>query len=168
MPQMPASADWTYYPPGNVLFGDVDVVRFYVQDTDPGVRLLGDLEIQYLIDEWVPKYDSLVYVAAVAADVIAAKFAGVVSVSADGVSVNVADLYEKYVSLAAQLRQQHKDAQVGAEVDIRNLMWAQQPDWDIDPLQFGVGMHDSAEAGRQNWGSHRNAYPFPEDTVRPG
>lgn len=170
MPVMPEPADWSYHPPGDELFGDVDVVRFYLQDTDPELRLLSDAELQYLIDEWVPKYDSFIYVASVAAERVAAKFAGVVSVSADGVTVNVADLSERYAMVAARLRQQHKDAQVGAEVDIDHLLWSDHPDFGIKPLSFGVGMHDNREAGRQEYGSHRGTPTggLYEDTVRPG
>jgi hypothetical protein len=177
MALMPAPGTWSYVPPGTMTggdpaYGDVDVVRFYLQDTDPDLRLMSDIELQYLVDVWYPKYDSLVYVAAVAADRVSAKFAGVVSVSADGVSVGVADLSERYAALAARLRQTHKDAQVGGEVDITNLLWDSMPDWSIDPLSFGVGMHDNMEAGRQNFGSGRYGagygYGQYEDTVRPG
>lgn len=155
MPLMADAAGWTYHGPGDVLFADVDVVRFYLQDTDPSVRLMSDLELQYLIDVWIPKHDSLVYVAAIAAETVATKFAGVVTVSADGVSVNVADISTRYAERAIALRQLHKEHQVGGEVDITNLMWEQNPDWSIDPLNFGVGMHDNPAAGRQAYGSHR-------------
>lgn len=167
MPALVPAADWSYHPPGDALFADVDVVRFYLQDTDSTVRLLSDAEIQWLIDVWMPKHDSLVYVAAIAADRVSAKFASVVNVSADGVSVNTADLTTRYAALAAQLRQTHKDHQVGGEVDITNLMWGQSPDWSIEPLHFGVGKDDNPDAGRQNYGSHRGT-PYTEDTVRPG
>jgi hypothetical protein len=168
MPVMPTTVgssgalpQWTYVPPGTVdddglpLFTQVDVVRMLVQDTDPAMPLIADLEVQWLVDEWLPKHDSLYMVAAQTAERIAAKFAGVVSVSADGVTVNVSDLYERYIALAEQLRQTHKDAQVGGEVDITNLMWDQNIDWSIAPLSFGVGMHDNLEAGRQDYGTQR-------------
>lgn len=165
MPSMPPLTSWSYDPPGSVASGDIDIVRFYMQDTDPAVRLLADLELQYLVDTWMPVHDSLIYVAAVAAEQVAAKFAGVVTVSADGVSVNVADISGRYAELAKRLRSLHKQAQIG-EVDIANLMAGTDHDWSIDPLNFGVGMHDNPDAGRQAYGSHRGAYS--EDTVRPG
>lgn len=154
MPLMPPAEDWTYLQPGDPLAGDVDVVRLYLQDTDPNVRLMGDLELQYLIDQWMPVTDSIIDVAAVAAELVATKFAGVVSVNADGVAVNTADLSERYAARAAALRETAKEFRVG-DVDIQNLLWGQDWDWSIDPLQFGVGFQDNIEAGRQNYGTHR-------------
>lgn len=173
MPTMPSTdenhPEWTYTIPGQPGSADVDVVRFYMQDTDPSMPLLPDAEIQYLIDVWMPKHDSLIYVAAVAAERVAAKFTGVINVTADGVAVNVADISTRYLALAEQLRATHKDGQVGGEIDLANLMAGTQPDWSIDPLSFGVGMHDNLEAGRQDYGSHRGEYgPYGSDTVRPG
>lgn len=152
MPLMPDAADWTYEVPVEGAEIDVDVVRFWVQDTDPAVRLLADLEVQYLVDVWMPRVPSLVYVAAKAAEVISAKFAGVVTVSADGVSVNVADISERYAALARRLYQTHKDHEIGGEIDISNLMWGATRDYGIAPLHFGLGLHDNREAGRQEYG----------------
>lgn len=172
MPSMPTTvaqpgvpAQWTYTNPGD---SDMDQVRFYLQDTDSTMPLLADLEIQFLIDQWYARYDSLIYVAAVAADRVSAKFAGVVSVSADGVSVNVADLSDRYAALAARLRQAHKDYAIGGEVDITNLMWDQNVDHSIDPLQFGVGIHDNRGAGRQNYGDRRTRTSERENVVGGG
>lgn len=168
MPAMPSLGSWTYVPPGTTeddeqAWGDVDEVRFWMQDTNSDVRFMADLEIQWLIDQWVSKYDTLVYVAAVALETLATKFAGVTSVSADGVAVNVGDISEKFAKRAAALRELHKESQVGGEIDITNLMWDQNPDFSIDPLVFGVGMDDNIEAGRQNYGSHRRmAWPYGE------
>jgi len=167
VPLMPELEDWNYVVPGDPDATDVDVVRFYLQDTDPAVRLLSDYEIQYLIDVWMPKADGLLYVAAKAAEVVSIKFAGVVSVSADGVSVNVADISERYKVAASLLHQMHKDHQVGAEIDISNLMWGSHRDHGIAPLTFGMGLHDNREAGRQDYGGDRGSYTY-EDTVRPG
>lgn len=170
MPSMPSiesdPPEWTYS--GDPSVSHVDEVRFWLQDTDPRVRLMSDLELQFLIDLWMPKYDSLVMVAAVASDRVAAKFTGVVSVSADGVNADVSGLADRYAALGMRLRQLHKDATIGGEVDLSNLMWDAHPDWGIEPLQFGVGMHDSRDVGRQNYGSHRMSNHSYEDTVRPG
>lgn len=172
MPLMPSTdgdastpPEWSYS--GDPSTSDVDQVRFYLQDNDPAVPLLGDLELQFLVDEWLPRHDSLVFVAAVAAERVAAKFAGVVSVTADGVAVNVADLSGRYEALAKRLRQAHKDLQVGGEVDLTNLMFDPQEDFSIAPLTFGVGKDDNVHAGRQDYGSHRRGWDY-EDTVRPG
>lgn len=185
MPLMPAATDWSYVIPGTLatqadvdapetnwalgedMSSDVDIVRFWVQDTDPALRLLADLEIQYLIDVWMLRVPGLVYTAAKAAEVISAKFAGVVTVSADGVSVNVADLSERYAQLARRLYQTHKDHEVGGEVDIRNLMWDATMDMGIAPLVFGMGLHDNREAGRQDYGGERfNPWSYAEDVSR--
>src|SRR3954470_16249227 len=104
MPVMPDQDEWSYLTPGDPLSGDVDVVRLYLQDTDPDVRLLSDMELQYLIDTWMPVTDSIIDVAAQAAEMVATKFAGVVSVSADGVTVNTADLADRYAARAISLR----------------------------------------------------------------
>lgn len=158
MPLMPELTDWSYEVPGPDS-SDVDVVRFYLQDTDPALRLLGDSELQYLVDQWQPRHDSLVYVAAKAAELVSIKFAGVVSVSADGVSVNVADISERYAAAASRLYQMHKDYQVGGEVDISNLLWGSTRDHGIAPLVFGMGLHDNREAGRQNYGGE-HGHPY--------
>lgn len=142
--------DWTYS--GDPSTSDLDTVRFYLRDTNPKVRLLGDAELQFLIDEWMPRYDSLIYVASVAADAIANAFAGTVSISADGVQVDVSGISTAYAAVAARMRAMHKDAQIGGEVDITNLMWGQYVDPSIDPLQFRIGLDDNPEAGRQNYG----------------
>lgn len=168
MPLMAEASDWSYT--GDPDDSDKDQFRFWLQDTDPMVRLLSDTEVQWLIDTWQPRYDSLVYAAAVGAETIATKFAGVLTVSADGVSVDVGGLSERYALVAARLRQTHKDLQVGGEVDIMNLLWDDQPDYGIKPLSFGVGMHDNREAGRQDYGTGRyySRDGLYQDTVRPG
>lgn len=165
MPLMPAVDEWTYVTPITEDSTDKDKVRFWLQDTDPDVRLLADAEIQYLVDIWMPKVDSLIYVAAKAAEVISVKFAGVVSVSADGVNVAVADISGKYAQAAVLLEQLHRDAQIG-EVDIANLMWGAHRDHGIDPLVFGMGLHDNREAGRQDYGGENfNPWAYAEEVV---
>lgn len=138
---------------------DKDEVRFYLQDTDAGFPLLQDEEIQWLIDEWMPKYDSLIYVASVCAAVIANKFVGLVAVSADGVSVQTGDLAQRYRDMAEELRDQYKAAQIGADINIDNLLVGHSPDPSIRPLRFGVGLHDNPEAGQQDYGG-QTADPF--------
>jgi len=141
---------WTYS--GDPSSSQRDELRFLVQDTDQGFPLLQDEELDYLITTWLERYDSLTYVAAVAAASISRKFAGIVSVSADGVSVNTADLAQRYRDLAEGLRDEYKAAQVGGQVDISNLMVGQSPDYSIKPLRFGVGLMDNPEVGLQDFG----------------
>lgn len=150
---------------GDPATSDVDQLRFTVQDVgDDGLWLLSDQEYQWLIDQWVPKYDSLTYVAAVAAATIARKFVGIVSVQADGVSVSTADLADRYRQLAVDLRDEHKASTIGGEVDIENLLVGHGADPGIRPLRFGVGLHDNPYAGVQDYGG--NSYdPFLDASV---
>jgi hypothetical protein len=141
---------WTYS--GDPASSELDELRFTLQDTDPSLQLLQDAELEFLIEKWMPRFDSLVYVAAIAAALVARKFAGMVSVSSDGVSVNVSDLAQRYRDLAAELRAEYKDAQVGGVLDLTNLMVGTEPDPSIRPLRFGVGLHDNPEAGLQDFG----------------
>lgn len=141
---------WTYS--GDPATSDKDEVRFYLQDTDSGFPLLQDEELQWLIDEWMPRYDSLLYVASVGAATVSRKFAGMVSVSADGVSVQTGDLAQRYRDLALELREQYKAAQVGGEINIDNVLIGHGYDHGIRPLRFAVGLHDNPEAGLQDYG----------------
>jgi hypothetical protein len=141
---------WTYS--GNPADSDRDQLRFILQDTDPGFPLLQDEELDFLIVQWMERYDSLTYVASIAAAVISRKFTGIVAVSVDGVSVNTADLAQRYRDQATALLGEYKAAQIGGEVDIANLMIGSTPDPSIRPLRFGVGLHDNPEAGSQDYG----------------
>lgn len=165
MPLMPDAKAWTYS--GDPEGSDLDQVRHWMQDTDPHVRLLSDVEIEFQIKTWVPRYDSLIYAAAKCAELVSVKFAGVMTVSADGVSVNVGDLSNKYSDAARRLYQMYKDGQVGGEIDIRNLLWDSRPDYGIAPLVFGVGLHDNREAGQQNYGGESiNPWTQAEEIAR--
>jgi hypothetical protein len=142
---------WTYS--GDPDLTERDEVRFLIQDTDSGLPLLQDAEIDFLIERWKPRYDSLTYVAAVAAAAISRKFTGIVTVSADGVTINTSDLTSKYRDMAVQLRSEYVASQIGGEIDISNIMVGQSPDFSIKPLAFGIGLHDNPEAGQQDFGA---------------
>lgn len=129
-----------------------DELRFLLQDTSPAMPLLSDTEVQYLLDRWLPLTGSVTYAASVGASIVSRKFAGVVSVSADGVTVNVADLSKRYADLAMALRAEATAGSVGGAVDLSNIMVGSQLDDDIAPLVFGIGMHDNSEAGQQDYG----------------
>jgi hypothetical protein len=138
---------------GDPMDSDKDEVRFLLQDTDPGtLPLLTDEEIEFLLERWLPKYDSVTYVAAVAADTISRKFVGIVNISVDGVSVNTADLTQRYRDLAIQLRNEYVAGQIGAEVPLDNIMVGGQVDYSIAPLNFSIGLHDNPLAGQQDYG----------------
>lgn len=134
---------------------DKDAVRFWVQDTNPADELLTDSEITYLLDKFMPVHPSVIFVASMAAEVISAKFAREVSVSADGVSVGTSELASKYRDLAMKLRDQAKeDLSSGAFPDLGGIMWDQYKDQSIKPLVFGVGFMDNIEVGRADYGDY--------------
>lgn len=130
----------------------LDQVRFLIDDTESGLPYFQDEELEWLLSEWMPKYNSVYYVAAVAADKLAVKFAAMPNVSADGVSVNLSQLSDQFRALAAQLRETHKSAAIDAEVDLENIMVGSEWDWSIRPLRFSWGLHDNPRAGNQDYG----------------
>ena len=128
----------------------LDQLRFTLADTDPAFPLLTDEELVWLEGQWMPLYDSLTFVASIAAATISRKFTGVVSVSADGVSVNTSELAGRYKEMATGLRQEYKDSLTGAG-----------PLWNNDsPRRFRVGLHDYIAAGLQDYGDLDAANPF--------
>lgn len=145
---------WTYSGvPGT---SERDEVRFWTQDVVEDRPLLSDEEIDYLLDKWMETANSVIYVAAVAAEVIAGKLAGEVAVSADGVSVNLSELQDKYMRLAIRLRDQAKlalDQAIDLPEDIHthNAMI----DASLEPLVFGIGFMDNWEAGRADYGNYK-------------
>lgn len=176
---MPAVAAWTYG--GNLTFGvdgysAVDEVRFHYQDTDPNVRLLADGEVAYVTARWIGTqqadgswsggpFDDVLMAAFGCAKIVAAKFAGVTSIVADGVTVNVGDLQGRYEDLADQLRRDYdRISSTGADVDISNLLWDPNIDPLIRPTSFAIGMHDNPEAGQQDYGVPSSDWPgsFPD------
>lgn len=143
---------WSYS--GNPASSNRDQVRFYVGDTDTNFQLLTNEEIDFLLVQWIDTYGAPLYIAAVAAENIAAKFAREVSVSADGVSVQIGDLQQRYNDLAASLRDQYKALYGNFDpitaISIMDMRW----DPSIPSLVFGVGFNDNYLAGRQNYGDY--------------
>lgn len=132
-----------------------DEVRFLLQDTDTSMQLMTDPELDYLINKWMPLYESAYYVASVAASVVSRKFAGVVSISADGVSVSVGDLSTRYAELSKKLRQEHQESMAFGNVDIANIMVGSELDPSIAALNFEIGQNDNPLAGSQEYGGRR-------------
>lgn len=137
---------------GADLTTDRDQVRFLIEDTDPAMPYFEDEELDWLLSEWMPRYNSVYYVASVAADKLAVKFASMPNVSADGVSVSLSSLSEQFRALAANLRETHKSASIDAEVDLANIMVGTSYDRSIRPLRFAWGLHDNPMAGNQDYG----------------
>lgn len=140
----------TYTSPDN---NNKDAVRFLIGDTIIAKALLQDEEIQFLLDRWYDEYGTVEYVAAVAAETVGARFAREAQISADGVSVSLANLGNQFRELAVQLRQQHQNLLVGGEPDVGGVSPYEELDPDIRPMNFGKGMQDNPEAGRQDYGS---------------
>lgn len=148
---------WSYS--GDPATSDRDQVRFLIQDTDLEVPLLSDNEVNFLVTKWFPLYQSLTYVAAIAASVVARRFASVLNVSGDGVSVSTADLAQRYTDMATRLREEYKlETAVGGSADIENLMIGTHLDESIVGLAFSMAIHDNPAAGAQDLGGRRAPY----------
>lgn len=148
---------WSYS--GNPATSDLDAVRFYTGDTDEELPLLQNEDIEFLLSRWMPIYKSVLLTSAVAAEIIAGKFARQVSVNADGVSVGISELQTKYEQLATSLRDQYKMEQQGVPL-LPGVMY--DPVWDptIKPTRFGIGFTDNYMAGRQDYGDYDpSGYP---------
>lgn len=144
----------------------IDQLRFLIEDTDEGLPYYQDGELEWLLSEWMPRNDSVYYVAAIAADKLATKFAAMPDVSADGVSVSLSSLSRQFRELAANLRETYKASQVGGEIDMSSIMVGTRMDPSIRPLRFGVGMHDNPEVGAQDYGGVTPDPYGPGGTVR--
>lgn len=132
---------------------DKDAVRFLLGDTNMDRPLVTDEEINWIVGKWKPVYETVEFVAAVVADTIAARFAREANFSADGVSVSLANVANQFRELAASLRSQHKSLLAGGQPDVGGITPGEQTAQDIEPFDFGTGMHDNPEVGRQNYGN---------------
>lgn len=146
----------TYSYSGDPSTSDLDEVRFWIQDTDEagnGEWILTDEELKFLIATWFPISESLLLVSATAAEVIATKYTSQISISGDGVSVQLSELQNKYQTLATKLRDQAKALSASNTGPLlTGLLWDSGRDMTIQPLVFGIGFMDNFEAGRQNYG----------------
>lgn len=148
---------------------DLDAVRFHLQDTDSTDPLMSDEEIQFVIDQWVDIKGSNLWAASVCADRLAAKFAREVSVGADGVSVAVEALQQKFQTLAASLRDEYKQFFGTAGVpSAGGTLFNDNYDSTIKPLSFAKAMHDNSRVGQQDFGGSNLQgldYTAPEDAL---
>ena len=138
-----------------------DQVRFLVGDTNPDEYFLENEEIDFLNATWEHK-GSVYYVASMAAESIAAKFAREVTVSSDSQTVSTSELQSKYLDLAARLLRQHETLLTGGEVIMGGVLIGEQPDPTVSSPAFGTGMHDFVEAGQQDMGD-AGSINWPED-----
>jgi hypothetical protein len=150
---------WTYG--GDPSANTKDGVRFWMQDIDESMPLMADSEIQYLVSQYYDATGSVLFVAAVACEVLAAKMARQVPVSADGVSVGVGELFQRYNDLAQSLRDQYKTTRsLDASPITGGIMVGERRDPSIQPLTFGTGFMDNYRVGRQDYGDY---HPGQED-----
>ncbi len=141
---------WTYSGvPGTT---PLDETRFWIQDTEMSFQLLQDEELTWLLDTYMPVYGSPIAVAAIACEVLAAKFARQVNTSADGVSVSLGDLQQRYNDLAESLRAQYHELGGANLADSLDQMFSDVSVYEIEPLVFGVGFMDNYRAGQQDYG----------------
>lgn len=150
---------WSYS--GDPLDSVLDEVRFLVGDTDAEDQLITDEEVEYLITRWNPIYGSTIMVAAMAAEAIAAKFAREVAYAADGVSVGVQELQQKFDALASSLRDQYKQYDIGGGPDVGGVLYSEYPDPTIRPTIFAIRQTDNPRAGDQDFSRMSNP-PIPE------
>lgn len=146
---------------------DKDAVRFLLGDTTSATAYLQDEEIEFLLAKWMPLYDSVEYAAAVAASTIAARFAAEANYSADGVSISLGNLAQQFRDLAASLREQHKGLLIGGKPDVGGIAPDEERDPTVKDTDFGTGMHDNPEVGRQNYGRGYTA-PYYDPYNQPG
>jgi hypothetical protein len=145
--------EWTYS--GDPAASARDAVRFWMQDIDASLPLMSDAEVDFLLSRYQAEIGSELYVAAVACEVLAAKMARQVSVSADGVSVSTGDLFSRYNELAVSLRDQYKqNRSLDSTPLVGGVMVGEARDATIKPLIFGTGFMDNINAGRQDYGDY--------------
>lgn len=141
---------WTYSGlPGT---SALDETRFYIQDTDESFQLLQDEELNFLLDTYMPTYGHPLAIGAMACEILAARFARDVDTSADGVSVSLGSLQQRYNDLASSLRDQYKEVGSGSLANSLDAMFADISEYEIEPLVFGIGFHDNFRAGQQDYG----------------
>lgn len=151
---------------GNPGTDPVDEVRLLLGDTAaPG--LLSNEEISYWLVKLTDTYSDNVMVAAYCADMIAARYAGEVTISADGVNYSGEQLQQKYNTLASNLRSTYAQitgpgAGPYAGGTDRHGPWL---GGGVVPLNFGIGQYDNDRAGWQRNFHAADEMPYESDDV---
>lgn len=150
---------WSYTNPSA---SPKDEVRYWLQDTVSTRELMQDEEIDFMIERYAVRYGgSNVMVAAYCADTLAGRFASEVSINADGTSIGLNELQQKYTTVAQALRDQYqRESGLGLQPYVGGITRFEAPDFDVKEPVFGVGMDDNFEAGKQNYG-RRGQIPEP-------
>lgn len=144
---------WSYS--GDPTTSPTDEIRFLLQDTNTSDQLLQNEEIQFFSDKMDLVTGSRTMTAAYLADILAARYAREVAISADGVNVQAEALQDKFTSMAASLR-----AMAGI-VDMAGVGPSVGGTGDplddcspsLPPKTFTSEMHDNRWAGSQTPGS---------------
>jgi hypothetical protein len=146
---------WTYS--GDPSAGAKDAVRFLLQDTDAARPLMTDEEIAWVISEADPIWGSSYATAALCADILVAKFASMGTISADGVSISVADLGTRYSALATSLRKTYSRiaGATGGPLALGISVWEIR-DFSVKAGSFGMGFMDNFRGGRNDYGERGN------------
>lgn len=119
----------------------IDAIRFWAQDTGTP-ELLSDDEIDYLATfAGVDAETNPIDAAALVADRIAAKYAGDVSITSDGVSYSGDALQQRYSTLAGALRKQAIRSSGRVPAPFVGGMYRSR--------QFGIGMDDNPSGQSQ-------------------
>lgn len=143
---------WSYS--GDPSTSPLDQARFWLQDIDTTFQLMQDEELSWLLEQAEPMQAAPLYAASVAAEVLANRYAKEVSVSADGVSVQIGDLQERFQKLAENLRAQwHEIVAALGDYDFAGIV-LDTNGWvaGLQPLIFGTGFMDNYLAGQQDFG----------------
>lgn len=148
---------WSYS--GDPSDSDLDKVRFLLQDVEASEPFLENEEIQYLLDTYLDRWNSVTPVAALAAEVLSNRFAREMAVSGDGVSIGTDTLMERFNQVATNLRELYKsEGATETFLDDFSGVLAHGFDDSLAPLNFGLGMHDNIEVGDQYEGRPRRFY----------
>ena len=134
---------------GDPASSTLDAVRCMLGDIGP-IFILSDAEIAYFDSVCAPIFNDPLMTAAVCADILAGRYAGEVSISADGVSISTDQLQLKYTQLAAALRATYKIlAAPGGYPYVGGIDSFRVVDPSVRPTNFGIGMDDNYRAGAQ-------------------
>ena len=154
---------------GNPASSPSDSVRFLIGDTDMTAPLLQDEEILWEISLWTPINGGDPFrVGAACCEAIASKYAGEVSISADGVNYSGQQLQDKYMKLSATLEDRYKQMQAlqGAPY-AGGILVFDFPQFGTKTPSFGIGKDDNPWAGAQQYGNRENTDAYDYDDFDP-
>lgn len=134
-----------------------DGLRLLCGDTRASQALLQDEEYDFITGLW-PDQTNNYLLASYCAEAIAGKFAREIDFSADSQSLSASALQQKYTDLAVRLRALAASSYVG-EIWVGGLDFFEVGDPTVTPPSFGTGMHDSIEAGIQDYGDYNGGRP---------